>query len=124
MILFIINCSKEKAKIPCLAKDMYKSKRFIDNLCRANKTHSECLILSGKYGLIKPSKKIAPYDINLNLSSLSHRKEIIKKIEITLKEFITENRIKEIHTDSKDSYYNAIKQSLDNINYSGKIKSI
>lgn len=124
MILFIINCSKEKAQIPCLAKDMYKSKRFIDNLCCADKPNSECLILSGKYGLIKTSKKIEPYDVNLNLSSLDYRNKITKKIETTLKKFIIKNKINEIHTDSKDSYYNAIKQALENINYSGKLKSI
>ncbi|EGQ9576074.1 hypothetical protein F3S07_23260 [Vibrio alginolyticus] len=124
MILFIINCSKEKARLPCLAKDMYKSKRFIDNLSATDKPNSNCLIFSGKYGLIEPTENIAPYDINLNCTSCKYKEEIKIKLKQKLNKILVQNEIEEIHTDSKDSYYEAIKQSLISLNYSGKLKSI
>ena len=124
MVLYIINCSKEKAQTSCSAKDMYKSKRFIQNLHNTEKPNTCCLIFSGKYGLIDPSVQIAPYDLNLNYTSLKYQQELATLIEQKLRCKLNQNVISEIHTDSKDIYYDLIEKSLIKINYSGKIKTI
>lgn len=63
MRLAVISCKKQKQEYACEADEMY-SKSFVYRAQRdfIKPAYDQYLILSSKYGLIKPNKMIEPYD--------------------------------------------------------------
>lgn len=58
-------CSAEKAPGPCEARFLYRSCRFVTARGLAE-TEYECWrILSGRYGLLRPSTTVIRYDLDL-----------------------------------------------------------
>jgi len=61
-ILLIHSCSSKKLNKPALVKDFYKGQLF-GMLLKLAKNHSlDWIVISGKYGLLKPNDFIEPYD--------------------------------------------------------------
>ena len=63
MIVFI-SCTKKKADHPCSAKEMYWASQWFRGGYRYAETlaPSHIYILSAKYGLLKPTDNITPYE--------------------------------------------------------------
>lgn len=71
-ITYVIPCSGEKLDHPALARDLYRGSMFrhtLENAERSARMDTEAtgkparvLILSGKYGLVKPNQKLEPYE--------------------------------------------------------------
>lgn len=71
-----IGCGKQKNDKPCEAKDMYTS--FFSKqkyLYAKNLGADNIYILSAKYGLLKDSEKIEPYDKTLNKMKKKEKQE-------------------------------------------------
>lgn len=59
----VVTCSKQKKTYSCPAKEMYSDSylfRLLSKYCEKN--YDEYVILSSKYGCIKPNKVIEPYE--------------------------------------------------------------
>jgi hypothetical protein len=59
-------CSSEKADVPSLAQDLYRSARFRLDRNIAERTFPKWRILSGRYGILSPLARVAPYDFDLD----------------------------------------------------------
>lgn len=70
-MIVIAQCTDQKREKPCRAKemympsDLYKAQRRYWEAYAGNNGHA-VFILSGKYGLIRPWKKIKPYDKHIS----------------------------------------------------------
>ncbi|MDG0974167.1 MAG: hypothetical protein P8O07_08420 [Crocinitomicaceae bacterium] len=64
MIIFCTYCSARKYRVdyPMPAIEVYRSERINHVHRAAQEANAECLILSGKYGLLSTADKIAYYD--------------------------------------------------------------
>jgi hypothetical protein len=68
--LGIITCSKQKLGAPAPAADLYAPSRlFSMALEQARAEDLEVLILSSKYGLVRPETVLAPYDVDIKTMS-------------------------------------------------------
>lgn len=74
MIAFI-SCVKKKQNKSCMAKDLYCSPLFRSAYAYAQKRADKIYILSAKYGLLKETDIIAPYNLTLNSMSESDKKK-------------------------------------------------
>ena len=61
----IVSCVKSKKKGIHKAKDLYGSSLFKKSMKYADRICDETYILSAKYGLISPEKKIKSYDVSI-----------------------------------------------------------
>lgn len=62
----LIPCTKSKADHPCSAREMYWPSAMFRGAWRvAEGNEQQPLILSAKYGLLRPGHSIAPYDETL-----------------------------------------------------------
>lgn len=62
----LIGCGKRKAAAACPASEMYTGSYFKAVASFVKKRFPAHYILSAKYGLLKPSQLIQPYDLTLN----------------------------------------------------------
>lgn len=63
----LIACSKNKMEFECEAQVMYsKSSLFKKTFNYCQNKYSRIYILSAKYGVLKPTDKICPYNLTLN----------------------------------------------------------
>ena len=69
MVIAIINCVSQKQSKACQAKDMYTSISFKAKQKFVNKHYDDYYIFSLKYGIIKPTDIIEPYNISLGLNN-------------------------------------------------------
>lgn len=122
-LLAIINCKSGKQKYVCSAKEMYsKSLFFRTQLSFLEAAYNKVLILSSKHGLISLNETIEPYEL-----SFEHRKRVKKnrivaddnyirgwgkKVADDIKKNMKE--YDEIHLHISNSYWNPIKDYLQN----------
>jgi hypothetical protein len=66
MRVALVGCGRQKQVIPAPAAELYTSRHFKTSLEWANRFCDRTLILSSKYGLIEPSRVIAPYNVTLS----------------------------------------------------------
>ena len=71
----LVSCASKKLDGTHPAKDLYVSDLFSKSVRYAEQNADEWLILSAKYGLLKPSTVIGKYDITLNAMSVYARRE-------------------------------------------------
>jgi len=76
----IIGCSSRKKSFPCRALNMYQGALFKKAKRYAEIRGKEILILSAKYGLLKPDQKIEPYNLSLNSFSVAEKKAWAEKV--------------------------------------------
>ena len=73
--IVLISCVKTKLDHPAKAKDLYISDLFVKNLAFAKKLKPDYVfILSAKYGLLKLTDRIAPYEKTLNQMPVQERR--------------------------------------------------
>jgi len=68
--VFLISCTKSKQSFSCTAEEMYKPSALYSSalkyaLNHVEDKHKQIFILSAKYGLLKLSDQISPYDLTL-----------------------------------------------------------
>lgn len=63
--LYLVACSKRKAKEPCAAKDLYQGTLFKASRAYAEAHGGHWRILSAQHGVVHPDTVIAPYDLCL-----------------------------------------------------------
>jgi len=70
----ILNCKGKKQDYTCSAEEMYsKSYMFSKQLEIVKKNYDKYYILSSKYGLVKPTTIIEPYDLTFESKSYEQR---------------------------------------------------
>lgn len=91
-MIFLISCVSKKAENKTEAKNLYISDLFKKSYQYAKKIgggQEKIFILSAKYGIIKDTEIIEPYNLSLNNFTEKQRKEWAKKVYYKLIEFIT-----------------------------------
>lgn len=79
-IVYLVSCVSKKRARPACAKNLYDSELFKKARLYAEKSgHSWC-ILSAKYGLVEPSRVIAPYDVTLSSMPVDQRKRWARRV--------------------------------------------
>lgn len=71
--LFVIGCGRRKKNVAAPADKLYVSRRFKLSLALADTLRAECVILSGKHGIIRRAAKISPYDTDISSASPNER---------------------------------------------------
>ena len=77
-------CSIEKSEFSAPAQDLYESKRFRYDRDIAEREYGEWLILSGRYGLVSPTRYLAPYNYDLETSGLIRRAWWVVRVAMQL----------------------------------------
>lgn len=84
--IVLISCVSKKLDRKAKAEKIYTSSLFKKNLTYAKSLNpSRIFILSAKYGLLKLTDEIEPYDKTLNKMNVSERKEWSKVVVNQLK---------------------------------------
>lgn len=73
-VISIVQCVSKKRKTPQLARDLYISSLFINAAAYAEKISDEWYIISAKYGLVRPSDFLEPYDLTLKNMPVPERR--------------------------------------------------
>lgn len=76
----IISCTAHKRSARMAAELLYSSDLFYKSRRFAQANYDSWLILSAKYGLIRPDEVIEPYDCKLNTLSKSKRTELSARV--------------------------------------------
>lgn len=95
MRIALIGCGKSKKDGCHRAQDIYISQRFRLGFQYASEHFDRVFILSGKHGLLEPSRRIRKYDVSLNRMPLSERGAWANKVAKRLKRTIPDDA--EIH---------------------------
>jgi len=74
-IISVVQCVSKKRDTPQLARDLYTSPLFVNASAYAEKISDDWYIISAKYGLVRPSDFIDPYDVTLNKMSAPERRK-------------------------------------------------
>jgi hypothetical protein len=86
--IVIISCGKSKNKGPnCLAKNAYNGRSFLLKRKYAELSGNPWLILSAKYGLLKPDKEINP-NYNMTVSTIEDVQKLASKIAKQIPDFL------------------------------------
>jgi hypothetical protein len=72
MKIAIIGCSSQKHLQPCIAAEMYRNQLFKLSLAYARLVSDDIRIVSGKYALIRPTSRLQPYQIEVELGHYNH----------------------------------------------------
>ena len=79
--IFLVSCARKKLPHPAKAKDIYMpSPLFAKSRAYVESTGRPWFILSAKYGLLDPEKRISPYDKTLNKMPKEKRREWAHKV--------------------------------------------
>ncbi len=62
-IISVVQCVSKKRDTPQRARNLYTSPLFVNAAAYAEKISDEWYIISAKYGLVKPSDWLEPYDV-------------------------------------------------------------
>ncbi len=80
MIIGLVSCCKKKRSTPMAASKLYADRRFYRSVAYAVAKCDAWVILSGKYGVVKPEQVIKPYDLDLRKQSRAYIKRWAKKV--------------------------------------------
>jgi len=84
-VISIVQCVSKKRDTPQLARDLYISSLFVNAAPYAEKISDEWYIISAKYGLVRPSDFIEPYNVTLKKMSAPERREWAEQVFSDLK---------------------------------------
>jgi hypothetical protein len=88
-IIYLVSCVSKKERHAAQARDLYISPWFKKARAYAEQAGSEWYILSAKYGLLKPTRIIAPYDETLISLPLRERRKWAEAIQHSLEGKLT-----------------------------------
>lgn len=92
-VMVIVGCGRSKRDQPIAARHLYTSDRFQTACATAEILGAPYYILSGLHGLVRPDEVLLPYDLNLTVSDLKHRKAWSERIAAILSELQSTERI-------------------------------
>ena len=84
-VIYIVQCVSKKRKTPQPARNLYTSQLFKNASAYAEKISDEWFIISAKYGLVRPSDLLEPYDVTLKDMSAFERSQWAQRIFSDLK---------------------------------------
>jgi len=84
-IISVVQCVSKKRDTPQLARDLYTSNLFVNAAAYAEKISDEWFIISAKYGLVRPSDRLKPYDVTLNHMPARQRRVWAEQVFTDLK---------------------------------------
>lgn len=85
--LALVSCTKLKASSPCRAADLYRPSTFFRlAYAYASREAARTMILSAKYGLLRPDTTVAPYEQTLATASWAERKEWAARVHAQLRD--------------------------------------
>lgn len=84
-VISIVQCVSKKRKTPQPARNLYTSQLFENAAMYAEKISDEWFIISAKYGLVRPSDVLEPYDLTLKNMSAFERRQWAKSVFSDLK---------------------------------------
>lgn len=84
-VISIVQCVSKKRATPQRARHLYTSQLFVNAAAYAEKISTEWFIISAKYGLVKPTEIIEPYDVTLKDMSAFERKQWARQVFAELK---------------------------------------
>jgi len=87
-VISLVQCVSKKQNSPQMAKDLYTSQLFVNASAYAEKISDEWFIISAKYGLVKPTDVLAPYDVTLKDMSAAERRKWADRVFSDLKPYI------------------------------------
>jgi len=87
-VIALVQCVSQKEDKPQAAKYLYTSNLFVRASAYAEMISNEWFILSAKYGLVKPSDYLYPYNLTLKAMSTQERKEWADGIFTDLKSIL------------------------------------
>jgi hypothetical protein len=76
----IVSCTAHKREAPMHAENLYSSELFYKSRRYAQAGFDSWLILSAKYGLVRPCEILAPYDCKLTCLSQYERKALTRRV--------------------------------------------
>lgn len=74
-VIGLVACVGTKRADPAEARDLYESSLFVKSRVYVEQRCTAWYILSAKYGLVRPTDVIAPYDETLNTKRSAERRE-------------------------------------------------
>jgi hypothetical protein len=110
--IVIISCGKSKNNGPdCLAKEAYKGRSFLLKRKYAELSGQPWLILSAKYGLLKPDKEIDP-NYNMTVSTKSDVQQLALKIAKQIPDFLEYSIADEVIFLGPGAYVQALEKAF------------
>ncbi len=90
--VYLVACVRQKRDMPSVARDLYVSNLFRKARKYAEASGCRWFVLSAEYGLVEPTRVIAPYDRTLNKKmSLRDRRawaeRVVNQLTTTVPEF-------------------------------------
>lgn len=85
-VLALISCTKKKADHPCPAAELYRPSTFFGMAYEVARHHAgTTMILSAKYGLVRPEQILAPYEQTLADASRVERQRWAQSVHAQLR---------------------------------------
>jgi cytoplasmic iron level regulating protein YaaA (DUF328/UPF0246 family) len=99
----LLGCTKLKQKYQCDAGEMYTASPLFRTIKRyiSKFDYDQWFILSAKYGLLKPTDEISPYDESLYDKSKTEYNQWVKTVIKQLDEIITEDVVVDFYCGKK-----------------------
>ena len=92
--IILVSCVKNKLSRPALARDLYTSTWFRKARDVVEASGARWFILSAQYGLVRPDREIAPYELTLNSLGVAERRAWASKVlQQLLREPLNDKRI-------------------------------
>ena len=89
--IVLVSCVKSKLPIAAPARTLYCSDWFVKARHLVERSSAPWFILSARYGLVSPDKKIEPYELTLNKMGIHQRRawadEVFKALEPELPQY-------------------------------------
>lgn len=79
-IISIVQCVSKKLDSPQLGRNLYISPLFVNASAYAEKISDDWFIISAKYGLVRPSDLLEPYDVTLKDLTARQRRDWAERV--------------------------------------------
>jgi cytoplasmic iron level regulating protein YaaA (DUF328/UPF0246 family) len=79
-IISMVQCVSKKRDKPQRARNLYTSQLFTNAAAYAEKISDDWFIISAKYGLVRPTDILVPYDVTLKDMSANERRAWAKRV--------------------------------------------
>ncbi len=93
----VVGCVKTKGERRARARELYTSPLFRKRRAFAESSERPWLILSAKYGLIRPEEKIDPYDVTIPGLSKGQKRELAELVAKQAKRLLAYSDPVEVH---------------------------
>lgn len=130
--IYLVSCVKTKRKGKYQAQDLYSGNWFTKAKAYVESKNCPWFILSAKFGLLKPTKVIEPYEKTLLKMSVKERKQWAKKVKKQLKSKVSPktrrvvvlagSKYREFLMDYLEERFDSIRIPLERITFGNQLK--